>query len=41
MNFKIDDILNGTVDGVAKDVLISVISEMIHEESDGGTEDSL
>lgn len=30
MNFKIDDILNGTVDGVSKETIITVISEVIN-----------
>lgn len=29
MNFKIDDILKGTVDGVSKEELANVISEVI------------
>ena len=29
MNFKIDDILNGTVDGVSKETIVTVISEVI------------
>ena len=32
MNFKIDDILNDTVDGISKDALATVISEVIDEE---------
>ena len=33
MDFRIYDILNGTVGGVSKDVLMSVISEIIDDET--------
>lgn len=32
MNFRIDDILNGTVDGVSKEMIATVISEVINGE---------
>ena len=33
MNFKIEDILNNTIDGVSKEILTTVISEVINEEN--------
>lgn len=33
MNFKIEDILNGTVDGVSKETIIVAISEVIDGEN--------
>lgn len=32
MNFKIDDILNGTIDGISKDVIVTAIAEVISGE---------
>lgn len=33
MDFRIEDILNDTVGGISKEVLMSVISEIIEEEN--------
>ena len=33
MNFKIDDILNNTIDGVPKDVLTGIILKVLNEET--------
>lgn len=30
MNFKIDDILNDTIDGISKEMLSEIISEIIN-----------